>query len=86
MFAEEWFAISLQCKMMRDKSWRIGSGHILLNEIVLSGLFSNASLFLWIAPGVIGSIAITVLSRRYRARFNGSWAIKRAALHSDLVR
>jgi len=53
---------------------------------LLSGLFDNASLILWMAPGVIGSIAIAVLSRRYRARFNGSWAMKRAVLHSDLVR
>ena len=57
---------------------------------LLSGLFDNAfndaSMILWIAPGVIGSIAIVVLSRRYRARFNGSWAMKRATLHSDLVR
>lgn len=48
--------------------------------------FANSSLFLWVAPGVIGSIAIAMLTRKYRARFNGSWAMKRAALHSDLVR
>lgn len=57
---------------------------------LLSGLlgnaFDDASVFLWIAPGVIGSIAITVLSRKYRARFNGNWAMKRAVVHSDLVR
>ena len=57
---------------------------------LLAGLFGNAfddaSIFLWIAPGVIGSIAITMLTRKYRARFSGSWAMKRAALHSDLVR
>ena len=57
---------------------------------VLSSLFGNAfansSLFLWLAPGVIGSIAISLLTRKYRARFNGSWAMKRAALRSDLVR
>jgi len=57
---------------------------------LLSGLFGNAfedaSMFLWLAPGVLGSIAITALSRKYRIRFNGSWAMKRAAMHSDLVR
>jgi hypothetical protein len=53
---------------------------------LLSGMLDNGSLILWVAPGVIGSIAIAVLSRRYRSRFDGSWALKRATLHSDLVR
>ena len=53
---------------------------------LFTGSFADAAIVLWIAPGVIGAIAITVLSRRYRARFGGSWAIKRATFHSDLVR
>jgi uncharacterized membrane protein len=53
---------------------------------LLSGILDNGSLLLWVAPGVIGSIAIALLSRRYRHRFDASWAAKRATLHADLVR
>lgn len=60
-------------------------GSRLLSEI-FGDAFDVASLFLWFAPGVAGGIAIAVLSRRYRTRFNGDWAIKRAALRSNLVR
>ncbi|MBT8146157.1 MAG: hypothetical protein KJN90_04845 [Gammaproteobacteria bacterium] len=60
-------------------------GSRLLSDL-FGNAFANGSLFLWLAPGVIGSIAIAVLSRKYRARFNGGWVMKRAALHSDLVR
>lgn len=52
----------------------------------LGSSFNDASLFLWLAPGLIGGVAIATLRRRYRARFGGSWAMKRATLHSDLVR
>lgn len=41
-------------------------------------VFEQVSIILWVTPGVIGAIAIMVLSRRYDAKFSGDWAIRRA--------
>lgn len=35
--------------------------------------FTDVGIILWIAPGVIGGIAIGYLSRRYERRFGGNW-------------
>jgi uncharacterized membrane protein len=51
---------------------------------LFAGVFSDLSIILWIGPGVIGGIAIAVLSRHYRLRFNADWAIHRAAVRRRL--
>ena len=43
-----------------------------LFDSVFGDAFSDYSLILWVAPGVIGGLSITYLSRRYQQRFN--WA------------
>ena len=51
---------------------------------IFTSNFESFSVFLWIAPGVIGSIAITLLSRHYRNKFGGAWITRRATLRSQL--
>jgi uncharacterized membrane protein HdeD (DUF308 family) len=48
--------------------------------------FSNSAIVLWIAPGIVGSIAISWLSRHYKVKFNTDWALKRAQTRSALVK
>ena len=53
-------------------------------EQIFSSNFESLAIFLWIGPGVIGGIAIALLSSHYRKKFTGDWAIKRARLRSQL--
>ena len=53
-------------------------------EQIFASNFESLAIFLWIGPGVIGGIAIALLSSHYRKKFNGDWAIKRARLRSQL--
>ncbi len=53
-------------------------------EEIFSSNFESLSIYLWIAPGVIGGIAIALLSRHYRNRFGGAWVTLRATLRSQL--
>lgn len=46
---------------------------------ILGNAFADIAIFFWITPSVIGVIAITYLSRHYRRKFDGSWALKHAA-------
>ena len=55
-----------------------------LFESIFGDSFSDISLVLWITPGVVGGLAITYLSRRYRRRFSGEWAIKHAKLRTEM--
>jgi len=55
-------------------------------DSIFSGAFADASLILWVAPGVIGGIAIAWLSRHYESRFSGEWAIKRARTRVALLK
>lgn len=55
-----------------------------LFEQIFTSNFESFSVFLWIAPGVIGGIAISVLSRYYRNKFGGAWITRRATLRSQL--
>lgn len=45
-----------------------------LFEPLFRDSFQGMSILLWVAPGVIGGVAITWLSRHYRRRFAGSAA------------
>ena len=45
-------------------------------------LYSDYSIILWVAPGVIGGIAIGMVSRHYKTRFGGEWLIKKATIRS----
>ena len=55
---------------------------------IFEALFQDAaadiSIVLWVAPGVVGSIFIAYLSRHYRNKFGGNWAIKRATARAEL--
>ena len=53
-------------------------------EEIFTSNFESLSIYLWISPGVIGGVAITLLSRRYRNRFGGAWITRRASLRSEL--
>lgn len=64
-------------------AFAVFGGRRLFEEIFASN-FESMSVLLWIAPGVIGGIAIAVLSFHYRKKFNGDWAVKRARLRSQL--
>ena len=55
-----------------------------LFETLFSSNFENLSIFLWIAPGVIGGLSIAYLSRRYKKQFGGDWMVKRASLRAQL--
>ncbi|MGM0631649.1 MAG: hypothetical protein ACQETO_00585 [Pseudomonadota bacterium] len=45
-----------------------GGGRLL--EPLFSDAFTGMSIVLWVAPGVIGTLAISALTRRYRRRFS----------------
>ncbi len=47
-------------------------------------LYTDYSIILWIAPGVIGGIAIGIVSRHYKTRFGGEWLVKKASIRSAL--
>ena len=54
-------------------------------DSIFSEAFADASLVLWVMPGVFGGVAIALLSRHYTARFNGEWAVKRARTRAELL-
>ena len=47
-------------------------------------LYTDYSIILWVAPGVIGGVAIGLVSRHYKKRFGGEWLIKKATVRSAL--
>lgn len=53
-------------------------------EGIFTSNFESFSIFLWVAPGVIGAIAISLLSRHYRRKFGGAWITRRVTLRSQL--
>lgn len=53
-------------------------------EEIFSSNFDSLAVLLWIAPSMVGVTAISVLSRRYKRQFGGSWLVKRASLRSAL--
>lgn len=55
-----------------------------LFESIFGDAFSDISIVLWVTPGVIGGAAIAYLSRHYRLRFDGEWAIKHARLRTEM--
>lgn len=55
-----------------------------LFEEIFSSNFESMAVFLWISPGVIGAVAIALLSRHYKRRFGGSWLEQRALFRSTL--
>ena len=55
-----------------------------LFEGIFGDSFSDMAIILWVAPGLIGGIAIAILSRHYQKKFGGQWMIKRASLRSAL--
>jgi len=64
-------------------AFAVFGGRRFFQEIFTSN-FESFSVFLWIAPGVIGSIAIILLTRHYRNKFGGAWITRRATLRSQL--
>jgi uncharacterized membrane protein HdeD (DUF308 family) len=55
-----------------------------LFEEIFSSNFQSLSVLLWIGPAVIGTVAITLLSRHYKQRFGGAWLTQRARIRSTL--
>lgn len=53
-------------------------------DSVFGDLYTDYSIVLWVAPGVIGGIAIGVVSRHYKQKFGGAWLIKKATIRSEL--
>lgn len=53
-------------------------------EVIFADPSADITIVLWVAPGVIGSIAITYLSRRYENKFNTEWAIKHATIRTEM--
>ena len=47
-------------------------------------LYSDYSIVLWVAPGVVGGIAIGFVSRHYKQKFGGEWLLKKASIRSEL--
>ncbi len=64
-------------------AFAVFGGRRFFQEIFASN-FDDMAIFLWIAPGVVGSIAITLLSRHYKQKFGGEWLTQRASLRSAL--
>lgn len=64
-------------------AFAVFGGRTLFEELFASN-FENLSIFLWITPGIVGTIAITYLSRHYQKKFGGAWITKRAKLRSQL--
>jgi hypothetical protein len=52
-------------------------------EALFQDVAADISIVLWVAPGVVGFIFIAYLSRHYRNKFGGDWAIKRAAARAE---
>lgn len=48
--------------------------------------FSDLSVLLWVAPGVIGGIAIRYFSNHYRKLFNPEWALRKAERRAALFK
>lgn len=57
-------------------AFAVFGGRRLFEEIFASN-FESYSVFLWITPGIVGTIAINILSRKYATKFGGSWISKR---------
>ena len=55
-----------------------------LFEALFQDALADISIVLWVAPGVIGSIFIARLSRHYRNKFSGDWAVKRAVTRAEM--
>ena len=55
-----------------------------LFEEIFSSNFESLSVYLWIMPGVVGGLAITLLSRHYKQRFGGEWLVRRVHFRSGL--
>jgi len=55
-----------------------------LFENLFASNFESLSIFLWITPGIVGTIAISYLSRHYRNKFGGEWITRRATVRSEL--
>lgn len=53
-------------------------------EELFASNFESLSIFLWITPGIVGSVAISYLSRHYQHKFGGEWVNKRASIRSAL--
>jgi len=55
-----------------------------LFEELFSTNFESLAIFLWITPGILGTIAIQYSSRYYKNKFGGEWVSNRAKLRSQL--
>lgn len=64
-------------------AFAVFGGRSLFDEL-FGNSFSDITIVLWVAPGVIGGIAIALLSRKYQQRFGGDWITQRAVLRSRL--
>jgi hypothetical protein len=53
-------------------------------DSLFGDLYTNYSVVLWVAPGVIGGVAIGFVSRHYKQKFGGAWLIKKASIRSAL--
>ena len=54
-------------------------------EEIFDSNFESMAIYLWITPGIVGTIAITYLSRHYQNKFGGEWVTKRAKVRSQLI-
>ncbi|MBL4580441.1 MAG: DUF308 domain-containing protein [Gammaproteobacteria bacterium] len=53
-------------------------------ESLFGGLYTDYSIVLWIAPGIIGGLAIGFVSRHYKQKFGGAWLVRKARIRSTL--
>jgi len=53
-------------------------------DTIFGDLYTDYSIVLWIAPGVIGGVAIGFVSRHYKQKFGGAWLVKKARTRSAL--
>ena len=64
-------------------AFTVFGGRSFFEEIFASN-FESVSIFLWITPGVVGTIAINYLARHYQKQFGGEWVTQRAKVRSEL--
>jgi uncharacterized membrane protein YidH (DUF202 family) len=64
-------------------AFTVFGGRRFFEEIFVSN-FESLSILLWVTPGVVGGVAIALLSRRYRNQFGGAWVSRRASIRSQL--
>ncbi len=64
-------------------AFTVFGGRQLFEELFASN-FEDLTIMLWIAPGIIGTIAIAYSTRYYKNKFGGEWVSKRSSLRREM--